>query len=83
MNPTFASIAIAGPEAVLTAGALFTLMLGAFGGGDVRLVSGAVGWGAVGPEMGEPGIGVGHGALVVRELIPLRQVCSGEEWVRG
>ncbi len=34
MNPTFASIAIAGPEAVLTAGALFTLMLGAFGGGD-------------------------------------------------
>ncbi len=34
MNPTFASIAVAGPEAVLTAGALFTLMLGAFGGGD-------------------------------------------------
>jgi NADH-quinone oxidoreductase subunit N len=37
MNPTFASIAIAGPEAVLTAGSLFALMLGAFGGGDKTL----------------------------------------------
>ena len=37
MNPTFASIAIAGPEAVLTAGSLLALMLGTFGGGDRAL----------------------------------------------
>ena len=37
MNPTFASIAIAGPEAVLTAGSLLTLMLGSFLGGDKTL----------------------------------------------
>ena len=34
MNPTFVSILLAGPELVLTVGALFTLMLGSFGGGD-------------------------------------------------
>jgi NADH-quinone oxidoreductase subunit N len=37
MHPTVASIAAAGPEAVLTAGSLLTLMLGAFGGGDRSL----------------------------------------------
>ncbi|MEY2882436.1 MAG: hypothetical protein RL490_160 [Pseudomonadota bacterium] len=37
MNPTLASIAIAGPEAVLTAGSLLTLMIGTFGGGDKAL----------------------------------------------
>jgi NADH-quinone oxidoreductase subunit N len=39
MNPTFASINIAGPEAVLTAGSLLTLMLGAFLAGDKGLKS--------------------------------------------
>jgi NADH-quinone oxidoreductase subunit N len=37
MHPTVASIASAGPEAVLTAGSLMMLMLGAFGGGDRTL----------------------------------------------
>jgi NADH-quinone oxidoreductase subunit N len=37
MNPTFASILLAGPELVLTIGVLLTLMLGAFGGGDRTL----------------------------------------------
>ena len=37
MHPTVASIASAGPEAVLTAGSLLMLMLGAFGGGDKAL----------------------------------------------
>ncbi len=36
MNPVFASIATAGPEAVLTAGALITLMIGTFAG-DTKL----------------------------------------------
>jgi NADH-quinone oxidoreductase subunit N len=37
MNSTFASILLASPELVLTIGALLTLMLGAFGGGDRAL----------------------------------------------
>ncbi|KPF73615.1 NADH-quinone oxidoreductase subunit N [alpha proteobacterium AAP81b] len=37
MNPTLASIALAGPETVLTAGSLTALMLGTFGGGDKAL----------------------------------------------
>ncbi len=37
MNPTFVSIAMAGPEAVLTAGSLLALMIGTFGRGDRAL----------------------------------------------
>ncbi len=37
MNPTFASIVNAGPEVVLTAGSLLTLMLGSFFHGDKNL----------------------------------------------
>ncbi len=39
MHPTFASISVAAPEAVLTAGSLFILMLGTFGGRDKALAA--------------------------------------------